>query len=1496
MQEAEEQALRRKRVSPSFILANARERFGISIKIGKYRYWSSKDLFVTLRASNSLTTWLSHSKKKNCDVCKHPYSFTKVYASNMPTSLPTLLLVKKLIQQILFALLFGLRGIVVGIIWLTALPWATVWTWRMYFSMGESTAWWISGRTRPPSSNNDGTPFYYHIHFDKSLPQPTTFLGRLTTHPVWTALSADIFTGQIIASLIVLTFVAVFLLREWISQNARPGIFDDDEFLPEEGVAPRPDPRPPAGPPPQPHPLEEALARRQAEALRALEALREGADGPNAAEERRQDKARLINRKGKGRWGRKDRFDSDRRAVTRRKLLPADDEDEGDEMDYEKERVRRKAFTRRVHYARLAGARRKVAWRAMGQEPLARLPLQVDPTFQFTFVPPPATAGPQVPPPRIPFTFDGVKWVPSSETQGAAGDAGSSSFSSLNQRRPTLPSSSTPDLSSSASPFSPSAVSQAVSQRLASYRAPEELEEAEAGPSRLPESYQADEDDEDEGIDKDEFAHYFNDPEAEERTSRPGTPSDDDTDREGDGDDEGSKQDVNEHVDDVFEHEGDDDEPMEMEDFVLDAWEAADGEGAGEGAVPEAGGAGPAENGALALPLPREQRAAQNPGIQIEFAPELAEELEGNVEDDMEGAMEAIGMRGPIYGVLQNAALMIFVLDTAIGLGIWIPFTIGKTTALLSLDPPRFLQILHLPIRAIRLVTDPFVDSVAFFILEILLPSFIRAAIRTIKFFGIGILWLIGPLLGQGVVDNIVAGSAKLAENVEKFGDNPLEGIISWTAVSTSMPQETTEAPSFVLEYFDKFINVIEPYFAPLGEKIRLISGKALLMWEQMAVGEGPANRAFAIYLGYAVVGLLLSVYLNFIAAGNAKTAGRAVRIAVRQQLLVLKVATFIFIELISFPLSCGIVLDLCTVWYFPEANFTSRLTFFTQAPLTAVFYHWVAGTMFMYAFAVALSGCRSVMRPGAMWFIKDPQDVNSHPIREILDRSTLEQLRKILISGVMYSCVVACVVGSMAGLLKLGRKSIMPIRWKNREPLSNVPVDLLFLHIVLPYTMHYFRPKKALKALTTIVWKFVAKRLRLTSYFFTGRYIGEERSMRWPFIKAQDGDRYIADGTFRRVPATDNVILPRDMRVTAAVTADGQPVDDVARELMTLQNMEVQRAGRQIKDEFVVVYIPPYFRYRIFCFITVMWVIGAFALGFVVGLPVLLGRRFFELFTTKSVHDGYSLIVGFYMMWGFYLLGSSIDRLDRRRQRTSGERHRGQDLPIVVLKRGAVFVVKSLYMALCLGVLIPTLISFVIDLYIVLPIRFTLDPGMTPRIRVVDTWALGLIYVKIALHANRLQPPNRFSRGIQHIIHNGWSKSDPVQATREVIGPLAGGLFGMILFPGLVFRVIRYLFPNIPLDDKFIFMHIYPGIFLFVGLVRSAFVLYGLLGTWSQSVRDKEFLVEMRLRNHEPEKVSKYKESGVGTDRVGGAEGEGEFEGVNGAADGEGAWEEVAD
>jgi E3 ubiquitin-protein ligase MARCH6 len=304
---------------------------------------------------------------------------------------------------------------------------------------------------------------------------------------------------------------------------------------------------------------------------------------------------------------------------------------------------------------------------------------------------------------------------------------------------------------------------------------------------------------------------------------------------------------------------------------------------------------------------------------------------------------------------------------------------------------------------------------------------------------------------------------------------------------------------------------------------------------------------------------------------------------------------------------------------------------------------------------------------------------------------------------------------------------------------------------------MHFFRPKKGLKEFATVLWKVLAARLRLTSYFFGGRYPSEEYTPKgWRVFSLRLADELPEegtelDGTFRRVPATDNLALPRDMRATAWVTEDGEPMDDEAKGLMAIQNAEAEKAKRNIKDDYMVVYLPPHFRYRVLCFIALLWVLGAVLLGITVALPIQLGRSIFELFTPREVHDGYALIVGFYLLWGCYLVGTAIDRLDKRRQRSRAAGPRA-DLRVLVIKRGLLWIAKATYMAIFLGVVIPTLVSFVVDLYIILPIRFALDPDMTPRIRVVDTWALGLLYAKIALHATRIQPPNRITRGIQHV------------------------------------------------------------------------------------------------------------------------------------------------
>lgn len=113
--------------------------------------------------------------------------------------------------------------------------------------------------------------------------------------------------------------------------------------------------------------------------------------------------------------------------------------------------------------------------------------------------------------------------------------------------------------------------------------------------------------------------------------------------------------------------------------------------------------------------------------------------------------------------------------------------------------------------------------------------------------------------------------------------------------------------------------------------------------------------------------------------------------------------------------------------------------------------------------------------------------------------------------------------------------------------------------------------------------------------------------------------------------------------------------------------------------------------------------------------------------------------------------------------------------------------------------------------------------------------------------------------------------------ATQEVIGPAVGGLLAMLAFPvGLLwmFKTVtndqitdrslcafRSLLdrPQIP-DASPAVTGIYPGIFAIVGIVRGIWGLHKMYLKWSQSVRDKEFLVEMRLRNLEPEEKTAEK------------------------------------
>ena len=324
------------------------------------------------------------------------------------------------------------------------------------------------------------------------------------------------------------------------------------------------------------------------------------------------------------------------------------------------------------------------------------------------------------------------------------------------------------------------------------------------------------------------------------------------------------------------------------------------------------------------------------------------------------------------------------------------------------------------------------------------------------------------------------------------------------------------------------------------------------------------------------------------------------------------------------------------------------------------------------------------------------------------------------------------------------------------REPLSTVPYDLVFMHLILPYTIHYFRPRTAARQIGTMLWKWLSRMLRVSSYMFGERYSDEEIVPKGLFdfrsknVVESDKQEPRREGGWRRVPANDNVAIVRSMRATVEVTEDGQPTNEVEARLLKLQNTEADRHKRNVDEDYTVVYIPPYFKYRIAAFILAVWSVCCVAIATTLAGPVLLGRRFFLLFTTREVHDGYSFVIGFHLLWGCWLVAQAVERLDRHRQRRENDSRAWW--PLFLAKRSSLWLAQASYMAFFLVFVIPTLIALVMEMYVLMPIKFIYDPRVAVKVKLVDMWVLGLFYTKIILRLPGFEAPRRMNEGILRV------------------------------------------------------------------------------------------------------------------------------------------------
>lgn len=384
--------------------------------------------------------------------------------------------------------------------------------------------------------------------------------------------------------------------------------------------------------------------------------------------------------------------------------------------------------------------------------------------------------------------------------------------------------------------------------------------------------------------------------------------------------------------------------------------------------------------------------------------------------EDLEGIMELVGMQGPLAGLVQNGMFCACLVSLTIFFGVWIPYISGKLFLVFLAHPVSLL--LKLPLRCAASTADVVIDAFTFstactfywtdVIVRLLctpvgwvlpfvakmtqnslvadkakiyaegslerlmnvitatgnvmfesdIPAFSVVAHESLLSIEDRARWLLrGVCDNIGCCFNIVYNSSGLKETATlSAAEAAKQGQALVSFVTTNMPT-VVPSVSFLSQFHPLHVNLsMTPRSTPLDY--------GLAYWDTK-------DRALAVIFGYLFFASLGVIYLNLNARINginkAERVGGVLADVLYQAGGVLKVILIITIEMIVFPLYCGLLLDVALLPLFGSATLMSRIEFTMSSPYTSIFVHWFVGTCYMFHFALFVAMCRKLMRTGVL-------------------------------------------------------------------------------------------------------------------------------------------------------------------------------------------------------------------------------------------------------------------------------------------------------------------------------------------------------------------------------------------------------------------------------------------------------------------------------------------------------------------------------------------------
>ncbi|KAJ6786646.1 hypothetical protein PWT90_03586 [Aphanocladium album] len=823
--------------------------------------------------------------------------------------------------------------------------------------------------------------------------------------------------------------------------------------------------------------------------------------------------------------------------------------------------------------------------------------------------------------------------------------------------------------------------------------------------------------------------------------------------------------------------------------------------------------------------------------------------------EDFEGVMELIGMRGPIAGLFQNAIFCAVLVSVTIFACIFVPYNIGRVTVWLMASPMRLVRMI---VEISKLIQDALVMACAFLswclinlfeMAAIILPSSVIAKVISVR----KACWDLWISAGARIFDYLFMDFPMSATEIQNFSAISHGALLSlkgqasrsfgaiqqlgWTIYTTGVTLPSAEQFELIgakakagLQFLIASSSLL---LTPDAWVINLGDSKATEAVDPELARWSGGDRFWAILAGYAAVFTIAAMYLQRnspFSTGEFMRAWEAGIIdTLHQASGIMKVILIISIEMLVFPLYCGMLLDLALLPLFENTTILSRLMFTRDYPATSIFVHWFVGTGYMFHFALFVSMCRKIMRPGVLYFIRDPDDPEFHPVRDVLERNLITQLRKILFSAFVYGALVIVCLGGVVWGLSFTLPTVLPIHYSSNEPVLEFPVDLLFYNFLMPLAVKFFKPGDGIHAMYTWWFRRCARALRMTSFLFGDRKVDEEGNLQlsgsdgtstlqslflgvdktnnttvksWKdaitgdvqveaekvepeTLKARkehlvQSNQLLVDGRFVRAPASDRVKIAKGRKVFVTVDEDNKRLDGHEDDDL------------YASDQYRNVYVPPSFRSRIFLFILLIWIFAAFTGVSLTIVPLVVGRMIFKALIPDHVrtNDIYAFSIGIYLLGAFsYLaihsrsvLGKVQGWIASAREEVTNGRAASRTFSAVV--HG----LQLVYTYFFLGIVLPLLLALLVELYVAVPLHTYMNPPTAATlgaakldhvsqgrhtVRLTQVWTLGLLYMKLGSRMiTSLFPETRAALAVRTVLRRGWQRPDVGVFTRAFVIP----------------------------------------------------------------------------------------------------------------------------